>query len=322
MFLNLVAVGTFLIISLTVFLISEAIRNSKRRARSISDLNLSDDHPKRPLAPSAFQRAMAGALPQSAKEIAKIEKDLKRAGYYRPWALIDYLSTRNTLVTMILVGFGILAVLAPPSNGMGPVLIGIGLLTALLGYSLPRLLLSHQALKRITKIHKGLPDALDIVHMCLSSGLSLRDSLQRVASEIEVFNPEIAVEFELVRRHSEADSMAKALSNFADRLDTPDVNALASLVTQSDKLGIHVAEAVTEFAVGVRRTFQQRADERANKTTIKLLFPVVLCLAPPIYILLMGPPLLKMRDFIQEANQRGGVLDVSEAASAFGEVAD
>ena len=129
MFLNLVSVGTFLLISLMVCLLSAAFRSSRRRARSISDLNLSESHPKRSVAPGPLVRAMAGAIPQSDKEVRKIEIDLKRAGYYRPWALIDYLSTRNTMVVMILIGFGILAVLAPPDGQLGPVLIGVGLLT-------------------------------------------------------------------------------------------------------------------------------------------------------------------------------------------------
>jgi tight adherence protein C len=220
---------------------------------------------------------------------------------------------------MVLIGFLALATLAPPGSNIGPTLIGAGLITAMLGYGLPRLLLGSQAKARVDRIQKGLPDALDIVHMCLSGGLSLRDSFARVSQEIEFFHPEIAIEFEVIRRQSEADTMSKALRNFADRIDTPDVTALASLVTQADKLGTHVAEAVTEFAVGVRRSFQQNAEERANKTTIKLLFPVVLCLAPPIYILLMGPPLLQMRDFITEGNQPGGILDsasMTEGAAA------
>ncbi|MDC0273266.1 type II secretion system F family protein, partial [Planctomycetaceae bacterium] len=272
MFANLITAGAFLVIALFVFMMSEAFRNARLRARALADLDLGKTEgggsSAKRHAPSAFRRAMAGVIPQFGSEVEKIEKDLKLAGYYRPWALVDYLSSRNSLIVMVLIGFFALAAFAPPGSKIGPTLIGAGLITAMLGYGLPRLMLSSQAKSRVDRIQRGLPDALDIVHMCLSGGLSLRDSFARVSQEIEFFHPEIAIEFEVIRRQSEADTMSKALRNFADRIDTPDVTALASLVTQADKLGTHIAEAVTEFAVDVRRSFQQNAEERANKTTI------------------------------------------------------
>jgi tight adherence protein C len=119
------------------------------------------------------------------------------------------------------------------------------------------------------------------------------------------------VELEIVRRHAEADTMAKALKEFARRMNAPDVNALASLVSQTEKTGTHVATAVTEFADGIRRQFRQRAEERASKTTIRMLFPVIFCLAPPVFILLLGPPVLQLRNFVKQAHAPGGVLNAS-----------
>ena len=82
-------------------------------------------------------------------------------------------------------------------------------------------------------------------------------------------------------------------------------------MTQTDRMGTHVAAAVADYADGVRRAARQRAEERANKTSIRLLFPVILCLAPPIYVLLCGPPVLKLRNFLIEGHKPGGVLDTS-----------
>lgn len=93
-------------------------------------------------------------------------------------------------------------------------------------------------------------------------------------------------------------------------MNAPDVNALASLVSQTERTGTHVATAVTEFADGIRRQFRQRAEERASKTTISMLFPVVFCLAPPVFILLLGPPLLQLKNFVEQAHAPGGVLNV------------
>lgn len=104
--------------------------------------------------------------------------------------------------------------------------------------------------------------------------------------------------------------MSKALKEFARRMNATDVNALASLVSQTERTGTHVATAVTEFADSVRRQFRQRAEERASKTTIRMLFPVIFCLAPPVFILLLGPPILQLRNFVRDANAPGGVLNV------------
>ena len=161
----------------------------------------------------------------------------------------------------------------------------------------------------VDRIQTGLPDALDIIMMCLTGGLPLRDALQRVSQEIKFTNRDIAIEFEIIRRHADADTMANALRQFASRIDTPDINALATLVSQTQRMGSHIATAVCDYADSVRRARRQRAEEEANKTSIRMLFPVLLCLAPPIYILLMGPPLLQLRNFVTKEHQPGGALE-------------
>ena len=106
--------------------------------------------------------------------------------------------------------------------------------------------------------------------------------------------------------------MASALRQFANRMDTPDINALATLVGQTERMGSHVATAICDYSDSVRRVRRQRAEEEASKTSIRMLFPVILCLAPPIYILLMGPPLLQLRNFIVKARVPGGVLNPTD----------
>jgi tight adherence protein C len=181
---------------------------------------------------------------------------------------------------------------------------------AILAYVVPRFVLKIQANRRLNRIETGLPDVLDLIRMCLTGGLSLRDSLERVAREIEVFHPDLAVELEVIRRHAEADTMAKALKEFSRRMKTPDVSALASLVSQTERLGTHVAQAVMEFADGVRRQHRQRAEERAGKTSIRMLFPVIFCLAPPVFILLLGPPAIQLKNFFRDSKRPGGVLNM------------
>lgn len=318
MFINLVTAGSFFAICLLAFLLGEWVRSGKGRARLLADLH--GEQPgvngRRKSPPGVVLRGLAGVIPQMASEVDAIERDLNRAGYYRPGALIEYMATRNFMIVAVLIVAGSLAVLADPATNMPEMFLIGGLITAALGYGLARTVLHHQATQRVARIENGLPDALDILRMCLTSGLPLREALKRVSEEIEFMHPDIAVEFELIRRQSEADTMPNALKQFARRIDTPDVNALAALVSQTEKMGTHVSAAVTEYADSVRRTCQQRAQERASKGSIKMLFPVVLCLAPPIYILLVGPPLLRLYDFMRDSNRPGGILNTNITETA------
>eukprot|EP00913_Durusdinium_trenchii_P028283 g26511.t1 len=169
---------------------------------------------------------------------------------------------------------------------------------------------------RVARIERGLPDALDIIQMCLTGGLPLSDALARVAEEIRYTHPDVAVEFEIIRRQADAGSMAKALRNFAERIDAPDIRALAALVTQTERMGTEVSVAISEFGDRMRLSYRQRAEERASRASVLLLFPVILCLVPPLLIAIAGPPVLKLRNFLIEANEPGGTLDPSGARQA------
>ena len=303
MFLDVVTAAAFLVICLSAYLIAEYVRKGRKRADVlVKETNRSA---------GAYARAMAKVVPQLGSEVDKIERDLKRAGYYGKSALVEYMASRNTLIVLVLIATGVLAVLADPTTSAPRLVLMIGVLTAILGYSIPRIVLNLQARARVDRIQRGLPDALDIIRMCISGGLPLREALERVAGEIGSFHPDIAAELMVIHRHADTNSMPVALKNFSKRINTPDINALAALVSQSDQVGTNVASAVSEYADGIRRQHRQRADEAASKTTIRMLFPVIFCLAPPIYILLCGPPLLQLRNFVREGHEPGGILDGS-----------
>lgn len=301
MFLDVVTAAVFLAFCFAAYVIVDYFRNGRKRAQGL--VNESDR------SVGAYSRAMAKVIPQLGVEVEKIERDLKRAGYYAHTALVEYMASRNLLIISVLIVTGLLAVLADPTTSTPQLIVMVGLITAICGYGIPRMVLNLQARARVDRIQRGLPDALDIVRMCLSGGLPLRDAFQRVASEIGMFHPDIAMELQVIQRHADANSMPDALKKFAKRIDTPDINALASLVSQADQVGTNVASAVADYADSIRRQFRQRAEEAASKTSIRLLFPVIFCLAPPIYLLLCGPPLLQIRNFVTEGNQPGGVLD-------------
>ncbi|MEX1231578.1 MAG: type II secretion system F family protein [Planctomycetaceae bacterium] len=313
MFIDLITVGAFFVFFLIVFLLGDAITGGRRVARNVAKgrlTNREDGEEKYTrMVFGPLTTALATIIPQSSGEVDAIERDLKRAGYYRHTALKEYMATRNALILFIVISTLALATMADPGSKIPEMVLVVGFITSVLGYGLPRLVLRNQAERRVNRIQKGLPDALDIITMCITGGLPLTEALARVSDEIRYSHRDVSIEFDIIRRQSEADTMAKALRQFADRIDSPEINSLSALVTQTQRMGTHVATAVCEYADSVRRSHRQRAEEQASKTSIKLLFPVVLCLAPPIYILLLGPPLLKMKNFIREAHQPGGVLE-------------
>lgn len=318
MFLNLITVAIFLAVFLAAFLIGDLVSRRRRLQHHRALVDAAVASPETDLAEPGTGRlieAFAQVIPQSNREIEKIEYDLKRAGYYKATALVEYLGTRNLLIVGVLVGAGFCAVVADPSSAMPEMMLGVGLIAAALGYGLPRLVLHRQANKRVARLEKGLPDALDVLAMCITGGLPLYQALGRVSEELRYSHPDVAVEFAIIRRQAEADTMTGALKQFSQRIDAQDVNALASLVSQTERLGTNVSTAMCDYADSVRRGQRQRAEEMASRTSIKMLFPVILCLAPPVFILLCGPPALRLYYFVKSAHEEGGILNPETLSS-------
>ncbi len=295
---TIITTAVFLFIALSVYVLGRLVVGAGR--------NQAGDT-VRPLALGILTRPLAAALP--ALSDAETAKDLRRAGYYHPLAMKEYLAIRNALVLgWLLVCAAAYGLIVREQPEVMLWLIVIGVVGLVVLYSLPRLVLQAQASNRLQRIERALPDGLDMITMVMEGGLPLVSALDHVSREIGQAHPDLACELNIVAQHTRARSLDDALRRFAERVDTPDVQSLAALVAYSERLGSNVAGAFREFADGVRRTFRQRAEERGNKASVKLLFPVVLCLAPPVYILLLAPALLELRKFVVEQNRPGGVL--------------
>lgn len=257
-------------------------------------------------APGRLSRILADSIPQLAREKRGIEKELKQAGFYGRYALTRFLALRNgMLLCIILLVLGAVIGVIQDASALSRVL-AAGLLVLAIAYAVPRLSLQRQASSRVTRIQTGLPDALDMMTMGVTAGLPLRDAMGSVSREIRGAHPDIARELQIINAQAEAGSVGQALRQFAERIDAPDIRSLASIVSQTDRLGTNVAKAMGDYADNVRRMQRQRAEEQANKLSLKMLFPVVLCLAPPVYIVLIGPPILQLADFITRTDNRVG----------------
>ncbi len=253
-------------------------------------------------APDADGDSLSGAtagLLELPFDNGEVVRDLRRAGYYQPYARQVYLAIRNSLVVLTLVVTGVFAVLAGPQRQELVVrILAAGFFAAVVCLALPRVLLAIQAKRRVERIRRGLPDALDMISMCLQGGLPLQDSLSYVGREMVSAHRDLAVELLVVRRQAEMNSLEFAFRQFVDRIDGPEIESLATLIKQNQILGTNVASAVRGFADSIRARRRQLADEQAGKVQLRILFPVILCLVPSVVIVLWGPAILELRKFV------------------------
>jgi tight adherence protein C len=282
------------------------------RGRKSRENEIFSDGRFRPLVFGPLTRALAGLIPCNAVAKANLKKDLQRAGFYHRHAFEEFASIRNVTSVGWLLLLGTLIVVSTdldPSTELK--LAAVGVFGAILFYGVPALILRSKAKARLQRIQDSLPDALDMLTMCMTGGLPLQRALSRVSGELDATHRDLASELRIVGRHIEAGSLDGALTKFADRVDTPDVQSLTAMVRQTDSQGSSVALAFEQFGDGLRRGMRHRAEERGNKTAIKMLMPLVFCLAPPVYMLLLTPAVMELSNFVVRENEEGGILTPS-----------
>jgi len=170
----------------------------------------------------------------------------------------------------------------------------IGLWGAALGWVLPTLYVRSRANRRKREILKGLPDALDLMVVCVESGLGVNQALQRVADEIALVSPALGEQMGLVNLEIRAGTPRdEALRHFAERTDLEDVSSLATVLIQTERFGTSVAQALRTHSDTLRTKRRQRVEEAAAKTAIKMLFPLVFCVFPALFVIILGPGILQ-----------------------------
>ena len=303
MLTSLIVAGTFVAISLTILLIGRLLfsRDKNRPAGSHDTRRASTFGP--------LTRALAEVFPTLASTKDKLKKDLVRAGFFQRKAMEEFLAMRNAaIIAWSAFVATAIVLLINERDDLIPNVALVGFVVLALIYGVPRLVLSSMASARVQRIQYALPDVLDMINMMITGGLPVQGAIKRVSQEVATPHPDLGCELAIIDRQAEAGTLEQALSQFADRVDVPDVSALSNLVRHAERLGGNLATSLRDFSDSIRRTRRQRAEERGNKSSIKLLFPVVFCLAPPIYILLLGPAALELREFVMRENQPGGAL--------------
>jgi tight adherence protein C len=219
---------------------------------------------------------------------------LVQAGFRDEGALAIFVGLRVTLPLLLLAtGFVAGNVLDVPTLTR-LTLLGIG---AGIGYVGPSFLLDKLRAKRQRIIRQALPDALDLMVVCLEAGVAMGACFGRVAREFSRTSPALCEELRLVTLEMQAGkSGADALRAFSDRIGIEDVSSLVAMLIQSEKFGTSVASALRIHTDGMRTERLQRAEERAQKAAVRMLFPAAGLIFPAIMIVLMGPAMIAMSE--------------------------
>jgi tight adherence protein C len=233
-----------------------------------------------------FKRIGAVA-PKAKSEVGKLQQRLTAAGYRKPEALIVFLGLRVCAALAAFALFAFPIILRKPS-------LATGLLAAGVAYVFAGMVLARVAKKRQHRIRLGLPDALDLLVVSVEAGLGLDQAIQRVSQELAFAHPDLCDELRLINLELRAGKpRAEALHNLGERTGVDDVTSLVAMLVQTDKFGTSVAQSLRVHSETVRTKRRQRAEEAAAKTGVKLVFPLVTCIFPAIWVVTIGPAAIK-----------------------------
>jgi tight adherence protein C len=237
--------------------------------------------------------ALVGALkrvgtrvPRSPGEMGKLRLRLVRAGFRGDEALAVFFGMR------LAIALGAFALFAMPVVMRPNVPLAIG--ACGLGYVLPGIVLARLMKRRQHRIRLALPDALDLLVVSVEAGLGLDQAMQRVGDELEFAHPDLSNELRLVNLELRAGKgRVDALHNLAERTGVDDVASLVAMLIQTDRFGTSIAKSLRVHSETLRTKRRQRAEEAAAKTGVKMVFPLVFCIFPAIFVVTIGPAAIK-----------------------------
>jgi tight adherence protein C len=232
------------------------------------------------------------ATPTNQEEINRLRDRLNHAGYRQERAMRIYLTTKMVLAFLFaafVIAFSNLRP-QPLQNALTLTLIAMSV-----GNFLPNFWLQYIIQKRQTTINRALPDALDLLVTCIDSGLGLDASMNRVAEEISLSAPLLSQEIMQAALEIRAGSgRGEAFRRLATRTGVEDIKSLASIIVQTEVFGTSMAKALRIMADGMRIRRMQLAEERAAKVGVKMTVPLVVCILPALFAIIIGPAVVQL----------------------------
>ena len=256
--------------------------------RRLQELTLSKDEEEKPRYQSliGMLKRLGEKAPKRPNEMGSLRLRLVQAGFRRDEALTIFFGIRVAFALGLFALFAS-SIFARPNIALA--LGGLGL-----GYILPGMVLARMAKRRAHRIRLSLADMLDLLVVSVEAGLGLDAALQRVGQELAFAYPELADELRLINLELRAGKpRAEALRNLADRTGVDDLASLVTMLIQTDKFGTSVAQSLRVYSETLRTKRRQRAEEAAAKTGVKMVFPLVTCIFPAIWVITIGPAAIK-----------------------------
>lgn len=243
-------------------------------------------------------------MPRNDAEGYTLKSKLMNAGFRQESAPMLFLASKTALA---IVG-GIIGTMYAASVGKPTAqVLSSAALGAGLGFMLPNGWLWLTVKRRCEAIQHGLPDCLDLMVVSVESGLGLDAAMQRVGDEMRLAYPELSEELQVASIETQMGvPRAEALMRMAERTGVQEMRALVVVIAQAEKLGTSVAKALRNQADSLRTKRRQKAEERAQKTAVKLMLPLILFIFPAMLIVLGGPAALKLMEVMSSGGSLSG----------------
>jgi tight adherence protein C len=241
-------------------------------------------------------------LPAKDEERSRVSWMLVHAGYRSANALSFFYAGK----ALMLVGLPLLVFVSAPlfPKVATSVVLFYALVAALIGFLAPSTWLEHRVKSRQRELRNAFPDALDLLVVCVESGLGLAPALQRVAEELVISHPELGGELGLVNAEMRAGvERTQALKNLAERTGLDDIRGLVALLVQTMRFGTSVADALRVYSEEFRDRRMQAAEEQAAKIGTKMIFPLVGCLFPSFFLVAVGPAVIRIVEAFRQLGQ-------------------
>ena len=292
-FLAIVAVLAALLYALSPGEVGIAERFSRliQPPRQVRDTSFSDKQKERVRDSLAAVGSLISADPGTAG--SKAQLPMIRAGYRSASAMMA-MQGLKVLSPVVFVALAFATGLYRLNVYFVP------LLAAVVGYLLPELWLVWRVQARQHRLRQALPDALDMLVICVEAGLGLDQAIMRVAQELRIAHPQLSEELQLVNMEMRVGkTRLEALRELARRTGVEDIKALVAMLIQTERFGTSVAQSLRVHSDDLRMKRRQRAEEMSAKTTVKMVPPLVLFIFPALMVVILGPAVITlMRQFL------------------------
>lgn len=234
-------------------------------------------------------------LPKSPQEVSVSQQRLIRAGL-REDAHLRILYGSKVVVPLVA---SLLVAVSGITEHFSPFMAYA--VTLGLGYLAPEFWLGRRIANRQLEIRLALPDFLDLLVVCVEAGLSMDQAVARTSEELRLTHPEISDEMGLVMLEQHAGRpRVDAWRNLAQRVDIEIIRTLVGAIIQADQFGTSISKSLRTYADGLRVRRRQEVEEKAAKTAVKLVFPLVFCIFPALFVVTLGPSLLVLADSVEK----------------------